>query len=245
LQINILSNPEELGARAAEAAAAWLNACIESKGKARLVLSTGASQFQFLDSFVRQPVDWRLVEMFHLDEYIALPAEHPASFRRYLRERFLSKVPIGYAHLVDGEGEPEAVIAKLEAEAAKAPFDLGLIGIGENAHIAFNDPPADFQAGQTYKVVALDEACKRQQVREGWFGSLEEVPEQAITMTVSAIMSCRKIISCVPHLAKAKAVSNALGNEITPDIPATILKRHDDWSLFLDPESASLLPIRS
>ena len=244
MQINILNNPEELGAQAADAAAAYLNACIARTGHARIVLSTGASQFQFYEHFVRQPVDWRKVEMFHLDEYIGLPVEHPASFRRYLQERFLSKVPIGSFHLVDGEGDPDVVIAQLEAEAAKAPFDLGMIGIGENAHIAFNDPPADFHTAKAYKIVFLDDDCKRQQVREGWFASPEEVPSRAITMTVKAIMGCRKIISCVPHLAKAKAVANVLENDVTPDIPATILKRHADWTLYLDRESASLLPIR-
>lgn len=176
--------------------------------------------------------------MFHLDEYVSLPETHPASFRKYLKERFLSKVTLADCHLVDGN--PDSIPA-LTAELRKAPIDIGLIGIGENAHIAFNDPPADFDTRESYIVVNLNERCKQQQVGEGWFASTEEVPAQAISMTPWQIMQCRHIISAVPHKVKAKAVSDTLNHDTTPEIPATLLKTHPNFDLFLDAESASLI----
>lgn len=245
MQINIFNDANESGKRAAEAAAAIIETAIREKGKARIVLSTGASQFAFFEHFVNQPVNWAAVEMFHLDEYLGLSAEHPASFRKYLQERFVDRVPLGRAFFVDGDGaDSAAVLDGLEERIAAEPIDLGLIGIGENAHIAFNDPPADFSLRTFYTIVDLDEACKRQQVGEGWFPSLDDVPKQAISMTVHGIMSCARIISVVPHKVKAKAVKETLESGLTNLIPATMLKTHSFWSLYLDSASASLLPVR-
>jgi glucosamine-6-phosphate deaminase len=246
MQINLYKNAHETSRHAAEAAGVWLNQCISEKGKARIVLSTGASQFDFFEHFVQQDINWSAIEMFHLDEYLGLPDYHPASFRKYLKERFVSRVSLGKVHLVDGDiNQVESTLKRLEQLASEEPLDLGLIGIGVNAHIAFNDPPADFHARSFYKIVDLDDDCKLQQVGEGWFASLSEVPTQAISMTVQGIMSCNKIISVVPHKVKAIAIKQTLGSEITNLIPATILKSHPNWSLYLDDNSASLLPIET
>jgi len=241
MNINVLETPIELGNAAAALCTAIINEVISRNGNARIALSTGASQFETLQALTEQPIDWSKVEMFHLDEYIGLPESHPASFRKYLKERFLSKVNIGHAYLVDGEDDPQKVIAGLTAEISKAPIDLGIIGIGENAHIAFNDPPADFETEAAYICVDLDNACKQQQVREGWFATIDDVPKQAISMSVHQIMQCRQIVSCVPYSVKAQAIRDTLKNEPTNAIPATILKTHPDWTLYLDRDSASLL----
>ncbi|MBP1990852.1 6-phosphogluconolactonase [Paenibacillus eucommiae] len=239
MNIHIAKTAEELGIAAADKAAIIINDCIAKQGHARIVLSTGASQFTFLEALAQKKVDWSKVEMFHLDEYVDLAESHPASFRLYLRERFLSYAPVRKAHLVNGEGDVAAHIAELTEEIGKAPIDLALIGIGENAHIAFNDPPADFDTTVAYKVVDLDDECKAQQVREGWFESLATVPTQAITMSVQQILKSKTIISCVPHQVKANAIQKTLQEGITNLIPASILKSHEDWELYLDEASAS------
>lgn len=237
--IHVYKTPEEMGAEAAQLVAQKLNAAIAQKGEARLLLSTGASQFEMMDALTRMPVDFSKVTMFHLDEYVALPVTHIASFRKYLQERFVDKVPLKEAVFVNGEGDVEANIAGLTARIKEAPIDVGVIGIGENGHIAFNDPPADFDTEASYKVVNLDERCKRQQVGEGWFATVDDVPKQAISMTVKQIMACDSIVSVVPHAVKAEAVKNTLEQDVTNLVPATILKTHSDWSLFLDSESAA------
>ena len=237
--IHVYKTPEEMGAEAAQLIAQKLNAAIAQKGEARLLLSTGASQFEMMDALTRMPVDFSKVTMFHLDEYVALPVTHIASFRKYLQERFVDKVPLKEAVFVNGEGDVEANIAGLTARIKEAPIDVGVIGIGENGHIAFNDPPADFDTEASYKVVNLDERCKRQQVGEGWFATVDDVPKQAISMTVKQIMACDSIVSVVPHAVKAEAVKNTLEQDVTNLVPATILKTHSDWSLFLDSESAA------
>lgn len=239
LKVRVLKDPEELGKRAAEYCEGILKRCINEKGKARLVLSTGASQFETIKALVKTDVDWSRVEMFHLDEYVNLPESHPASFRKYLRERFTSLITLKKVNFVNGEGDIGKNIGKLTDEIRKEPIDLGLIGIGENAHIAFNDPPADFETKEAYFVVKLDEDCKRQQVREGWFPTIDDVPGQAISMTVYQIMQCEAIVSCVPHDVKANAVKLALENDTTNLIPATMLKRHNNAVIFLDGDSAS------
>jgi glucosamine-6-phosphate deaminase len=236
--IRILATPELLGAEAARAAAAAINEAIADRGEARIAVSTGASQFETLAALTRENVDWPLVTMFHLDEYVGLPETHPASFRKYLKERFVSLLPLKRAFFVDGEGELQGKIALLNREIEAAPIDLGLIGIGENGHIAFNDPPARFEAMEPYRVVDLEDACKRQQVREGWFGSLAEVPSQAVSMSCHRIMMCRKIISCVPHAEKAEAIRKTFEFGISDMVPASLLKFHPDWTLFLDEASA-------
>ena len=241
--IKIFENPVELGKNAAVFCAEIINEAIVRKGKARIVLSTGASQFDTIKALIETDIDWSKVEMFHLDEYIGLPESHPASFRKYLKERFLSKVNIKQAYLVDGEDDPQKVIADLTAEIRIEPIDIGLIGIGENAHIAFNDPPADFRTEEAFICVTLDDDCKQQQVREGWFATIDDVPKQAISMSVHQIMQCRHIVSCVPYAVKAKAIKDTVENQMTNMIPATMLKKHPDCTLFLDKESASLLRV--
>ncbi|WP_134698713.1 glucosamine-6-phosphate deaminase [Ammoniphilus sp. YIM 78166] len=240
MKINLLRNSKEIGREAAELSAKIMNESIALKGKARIVLSTGASQFDTLEALVQQKVDWGKVEMFHLDEYVNLPEHHPASFRKYLKERFIDLIPsLHKAHLVSGEGDIEKNIAELTEEIRKEPIDLALIGIGENAHIAFNDPPADFDTQESFIIVKLDEDCKKQQVNEGWFAAINDVPTQAITMTVHQIMQSKAIVSCVPYQAKAKAIKAFIENDATNLIPATILKTHPDLTVFLDEQSSS------
>ncbi|MFD2115558.1 glucosamine-6-phosphate deaminase [Paenibacillus yanchengensis] len=239
MQINIFGTADRSGLEAAKVSAQILEAAIAKQGNARIVLSTGASQFAFLEHFIKMDIKWDKVEMFHLDEYIGLPESHVASFRKYLKERFLQFVSIKQAHLVNGEVDPVQEVARLNEEISKAPIDLALIGIGENAHIAFNDPPADFVDEAPYKVVNLNDTCKMQQVGEGWFATLNDVPKQAITMGVQQILKSKHIISVVPNLAKADAVVNTLSGKVDPLVPATILKTHDNWQLYLDQHSAS------
>lgn len=237
MEIRICKNPAELGKSAAKETAAILRQCIAEKGEARIALSTGASQFDTIKELVKQDVDWSKVEMFHLDEYVDLPITHKASFRKYLKERFTDFVPnLKAAHFVDGT---VAGITKLTEEITKSPIDVGLIGIGENAHIAFNDPPADFDTTESYIVVELDEACRKQQMGEGWFEEFEDVPTHAVSMTVSQIMRCERIISCVPYAVKEAAVEKTLHTkETTPLVPATKLKEHPNFILYLDEDSA-------
>lgn len=241
MNIHISDTPEQLGAAAAVQAADAIRRAISANGKARIVLSTGASQFGFFQAFIKEQLEWDKIEMFHLDEYVALPESHIASFRKYLKERFADLIPLGRAYYVNGEGDVAANIAALTEEIRKQPIDVALIGIGENSHIAFNDPPADFDTKEAYMVVDLDEACKRQQVGEGWFATVDDVPKQAITMTVHQIMQAKTIISCVPHKVKANAIKMTMDNNVTNIVPSTMLKTHADWTLYLDRESASLI----
>lgn len=237
MEIRICENPEKLGKSAAKETAEILRKCIAEKGCARIALSTGASQFDTIKALVKEDVDWSKVEMFHLDEYVDLPITHKASFRKYLKERFVDFVPnIKAAHFVDGTVEG---IKKLTEEITKAPIDIGLIGIGENTHIAFNDPPADFDTKESYIVVNLDEACRKQQMGEGWFETFDDVPKQAVSMTVHQIMSCERIISCVPYAVKASAIEKTIHTkETTPYVPATKLKEHKNFILYVDMDSA-------
>ena len=237
MEIRICQNPDLLGKSAAEYVAKCINDCIAEKGEARIALSTGASQFDTIKHLVEQDVDWSKVEMFHLDEYVDLPETHGASFRKYLKERFVAKVPsLKAAHFVDGTVEG---IKALTEEIRKSPVDIGLIGIGENTHIAFNDPPADFDTTEAYIVVNLDEKCRKQQLGEGWFPTLDDVPKQAVSMTVHQIMQCKKIVSCVPYAVKADAVDKTIHTtETTPYVPATKLKEHNDFILYVDMDSA-------
>ena len=235
MEIRICKDPAALGKSAAAYVAKILRECIAEKGYARIALSTGASQFDTLAALIREEVDWSRVEMFHLDEYVGLDESHKASFRKYLKERFISKVKLKAAHLV--EPDP-ACIPRLTEEIRRAPIDVGLIGIGENAHIAFNDPPADFDTKEAYIVVDLNDTCKKQQVGEGWFATVDDVPKQAISMTVHQILSCRHIVSCVPYAVKANAVRATLTTEKTNTVPATILKEHESFVLYVDGDSA-------
>lgn len=241
ISISVSSTPEELGKKAAAKIAELLRDAIVKKGHARMILSTGQSQFETLAALVNEDVDWSKVEMFHLDEYVALPESHGASFRKYLKERFVSKVNLKAAYFVNGEGDVERNIEELTKELRKDEVDVGVIGIGENGHIAFNDPPADFDTDKAYKVVNLDERCRMQQVGEGWFRTFDDVPEQAITMCPKQIMACRHIVTAVPHRVKAEAIYNTITKPVTSDVPATLMKTHPDWNLFIDSDSASLL----
>jgi len=228
---------------AAETAARILRDAIQRKGQSAFVAATGASQFNFLKHLVAAPgIAWERTTMFHLDEYIGMSAEHPASFRRYLRERLTSKAPIGTAHFIAGDApDLAAEVDRLNRLLAATPIDAAFVGIGENGHLAFNDPPADFTTEIPYIVVALDEACRRQQFGEGWFKTLDDVPRKAISMTVRQIMKAGHIICTVPEKRKAQAVKACLEGEIGPMFPASILRMHPSCHLFLDKESASLL----
>ena len=241
MKLRIFENSEQLGVAAATQAAEILNEAIAEKGSARLVLATGISQIDTLKSLIKMPVAWEKIEMFHLDEYLGVPETHPASFRKYLKERFVDPVGIHKAYFVNGEGNVSENIRILTAEIRTAPIDLGLIGIGENSHIAFNDPPADFRTKEAYIVADLDEDCKKQQMGEGWFEALEDVPKQAVTMTVYQIMRCKVIISCVPYAVKAEAVKKTLEQDVLEWIPSTILKTHENCTLYIDNDSASLI----
>ena len=239
MNISVSLNAIELGWLAAKFAAGILNEAVNLNGEARMVVSTGSSQFEMFQALVKEKVDWTKVTVFHLDEYIGLPVTHKASFRKYLYERFINLVPVKKFYSVDVEGNFAARIGELTSELRKKPVDLGLIGIGVNGHIAFNDPPADFSTHYAYIVVKLNEECKMQQVTEGWFKTLKDVPDEAVSMSVWQIMQCRTIISVVPHLVKADAVKNTLISKLTNTVPATMLKTHPDWNLFLDKNSAS------
>lgn len=239
--ISISKDAAELGKRAGSLAAEKIRNAINAKGEARIVLATGTSQLETLSYLLSQDIDWSKVEMFHLDEYIGLPVTHKASFRKYLNDRVISKIRCKAFYAIETEKNIPETINFLTARIREKPVDVGFIGIGVNGHIAFNDPPADFEIKEAYIVVNLDERCRKQQVDEGWFESLTQVPQQAISMTVWQIMQCRTIISAVPHKEKAEAVYNTLNRKLTPEVPATILKQHDDFNLFLDYYSVSKL----
>jgi glucosamine-6-phosphate deaminase len=229
---------------AAEAGAEALRQALARDRSANIVVATGASQFDVLESLVAAPgIDWSRVTAFHLDEYVGLPVTHPASFRRYLRERFVSKLPapLHAFHEIDGEGDSQAECDRLNRIIQFAPVAVAFVGIGENGHLAFNDPPADFETEAPYIVVNLDDACRRQQLGEGWFPALEDVPKRAISMTVRQILKAETIVCTVPDARKAQAVQATVEGPVTPDVPASILQQRPAATLYLDRESASLL----
>ena len=242
MKVNVFQTTQEMGAAAAKHAAEILNKHIANGENPRLLLSTGMSQFVFFENLVKENVDWSKVEMFHLDEYVGMSPEHPASFQKYLRERFVNIVHPGAYHLIDGTRDPQETIAELTALLDERPIDLGMIGIGENGHIAFNDPPAVFEDTAAYKVVDLVPSCIQQQIREGWFASEEDAFKQALTMTCSQIMECKTIISVVPYAVKAQAIHDTLTMEETNMVPATLMKRHHDITIYCDADAASLVP---
>ncbi len=244
--INVHEDKLSLGRAAAEAAAVSLRNAIQSSGRARIVAATGASQFEFLDALIAMPgIEWARVEMFHLDEYIGLPVSHPASFRKYLLERLIRKTGITKYHFLDGDGNVPEIVRKVSAELTAAPIDIAFVGIGENGHLAFNDPPADFQTEEPYIIVDLDEPCRLQQVGEGWFASLSEVPTRAISMTVRQILKAKEILVVVPDARKAQAVKSCLEGEISQMAPASILRKHANTTVFLDKLSSALLSPQS
>ncbi len=240
LNVEVYPREDELGAAAADLVERHLQSAIAARGAATLVLATGTSQLSFLAALRERSIDWSRVTVFHLDEYRGLPEFHPASFRRYLRTRILDVVRPGTVHLIRGDaGDVEAEIRRYESLLRDHPIDVACIGIGENGHVAFNDPPvADFDDPRLVKEVELDDACRRQQVNEGWFASFDETPRRAITLTVPAIMASRVISCVVPGARKAAAVRAALDGPVSTACPASILRRHADATLFLDPASA-------
>lgn len=240
--------PAAMATAAAEAGAAAIRAALDKSTTCNIIVATGASQMEMLTALAAAPgIDWTRVHGFHLDEYIGLPITHPASFRLYLWQRFVSRLPVPMAsfHYLDGETSggngPVETSRRVGAVLDQHPIDVAFVGIGENGHLAFNDPPADFETKQPYLVVELDEACRRQQMGEGWFPTLDDVPTRAISMSVSRILASRKIICTVPDARKAEAVRNAIEGGVTPDVPASALQQHADVQLFLDDAAASQL----
>lgn len=231
-----------MGSHAARLASATLRSAIEERGFARIIVATGSSQFEVLDSLVQeQGIAWDRIDGFHLDEYVGLAPIHPASFCRYLKERFVDRVPLRSFHYLDGLADPVAVCRRAEQAIRISPVDVAMIGIGENGHLAFNDPPADFETEAAYHLVPLDEACRKQQVGEGWFASLDEVPKLAISMTIREILRAKRIVCSVPDARKAEAVRDAIEGPLTNQLPASILRQHSNTTILLDNASAQLL----
>jgi glucosamine-6-phosphate deaminase len=238
--IRVFDDDNSLAAAAAAQAAAAIRSVIALR--ACIVAATGASQFAFLEALTAIPgIDWKRVELFHLDEYIGLPMNHPASFCKYLQGRLIDKTGITHSHLLKGDANPEEVIHLASEAIMQSPIDVAFVGIGENGHLAFNDPPADFQTGDPYIIVQLDEACRRQQVAEGWFENISAVPQRAISMSVRQILKAKEIICVVPDARKAAAVQACLEGDIGPLAPASILRTHPNTTIFLDRSSAGLL----
>jgi len=242
VRLKVFEGKVSLSRAAAEQAAAAIRRAIGDRGWARIVVATGTSQIAFLEELTRaEGIDWKRVEMFHLDEYVGLPITHPASFRKYLMERLIDKTGITQYHLLDGTGDAREGARRVGEALSAAPVDVAFTGIGENGHLAFNDPPADFETEEPYLVVELDEACRRQQVGEGWFGAISEVPRQAISMSVRQILKAKEIISIVPDARKAAAVKRCFEGEISAMAPASILRTHPATTVYLDKDSAHLL----
>jgi len=240
--IKRFNDKHEMAKVSADEAAEALRKAIKENGKARIIAATGAAQFEFLEALTQLPgIDWEKVEMFHLDEYIGIPASDPASFCRFLQERLIQKTGITNHHLLSGEQDPAGVIRSAGEALQSAPIDVAFVGVGENGHLAFNDPPADFETEEPYLIVALDDACRRQQLGEGWFATLEDVPRKAMSMSVRQILKAKKIICIVPDSRKANAVKACFEGAIRPEAPASILREHRDTTVYLDKNSAALL----
>ena len=242
MHIKIFDTKQELGKSGARDAAEIINRAIRERDSAYVIAATGASQFEFLDALVLEPIDWTKVTFFHLDEYVGLPESHPASFRRYLKERILSRVHPRAFHFINGEADDvHEECRRVGQLITQRTVDVAFVGIGENGHLAFNDPPANFDTDEPYISVNLDDACRQQQVGEGWFESVDEVPAQAISMSIKQILRSREILCIVPDQRKAKAVKSAVELNVSAMHPASILQTHDRVMLFLDRDSSSLL----
>lgn len=243
VDIRIVPGKATLGTQAAALGAQAIREAQSRFGHANIIVATGASQFELLQNLVvAEGIDWTKVTAFHLDEYVGLTEEHPASFRRYLRLRFMAPLDNAPAFVpVDGEGDVEAETERLSALIAGKRIDVCFAGIGENCHIAFNDPPADFETEKPYIVVALDEGCRRQQFGEGWFPTFESVPQRAISMSVRQILKSALIVLSVSDTRKAQAARDALEGPVSNLHPASILQTHPNAVLFIDPPAASLL----
>jgi len=244
MKLQVCGNKAELGARASANAIQTVREALVRNGLASIVVATGTSQFDLLQNLsASKDIDWSRVVMFHLDEYIDLPETHPASFRKYLKERFISKLPaLKACYLIDGDAtDPAKECERLNQLILNHRIDLALVGIGENGHLAFNDPPADFETKDPFIIVNLDDACKKQQVGEGWFKNIDEVPNRAISMSIHQILASEKIVCSVPGKQKARPVRDCLQGPVTPLHPASALTNHDACIVYLDPDSASLL----
>ncbi len=244
MNIVISETKQETGSKAAALGAAVIREVLSNRDSANIIVATGASQFEMLDALVREPdIDWSRLTIFHLDEYVGMPESHPASFRKYLRERFINRLPVAPAafHAIDAEFDPEIECKRLNALLGPLDVAVAFVGIGENGHLAFNDPPADFGTTEPYIVVDLDTECRLQQLGEGWFPSLEDVPTEAISMSIQQILVSEVIICTVPDLRKAKAVQGTVEGPMTPKVPASSMQNHPKTTLFLDKPSASLL----
>lgn len=241
MEISISDHKIALGQAAAGRGAELIISAIEKQGQANIIVATGTSQFEMLSELTKKDIDWSRVTAFHLDEYVGIPITHPASFRKYLKERFVDVVAPAAFHYIDGEVDPLEECSRLNSLIEDLSIDVAFIGIGENAHLAFNDPPADFEVELPYILVNLDGDCRNQQYQEGWFPSIEEVPETAISMSVKQILKSTSLICSVPGPRKAEAVRKTMAGEVKPEIPASILSTHGDAWIYLDKESASLL----
>ena len=242
MRIRVFEGREPLGKAAAEQATAAIQRAIRENGRARIIGASAASQFEFLEELTNTPgIDWKKVELFHLDEYIGLPKTHPASFCKFLQDRLISKTGIVAYHFLDGEKPPAEVIRQTNDAINTAPIDVAFVGIGENGHLAFNDPPADFETEVPYIVVHLDHACRQQQVGEGWFPSLDAVPKQAISMSVKQVLKSKEILAVVPGPKKAQAIQACFDGPLSPMAPSSILRTHPNTTIYLDRESAALL----
>jgi glucosamine-6-phosphate deaminase len=242
MRLRVLEDRNSLGQAAAAQAATAIQRAIEDHGKARIIGASAASQFEFLELLTSTPgIDWKRVELFHLDEYIGLPMTHPASFCKFLQDRLIAKTGIADFHLLHGEQNPAEVIRRTNEAISAAPIDVAFVGIGENGHLAFNDPPADFETDEPYIVVNLDEACRQQQVGEGWFEYLEMVPKQAISMSVQQVLKAKEILAVVPGPKKAQAIKACFDGPVTPMAPSSILRAHQNTTIYLDRDSAALL----
>lgn len=242
MEIKVFDTKLELGQAAARDAAKIINQAINERDAAYVIAATGASQFEFLESLAQEKIDWTKVMFFHLDEYVGLPESHRASFRRYLKERVVSRIHPQTFHFLNGEaGDVHEECRRVGDLIAQQTIDVAFVGIGENGHLAFNDPPADFDTEEPYIVVNLDDACRQQQVGEGWFKSIAEVPAQAISMSIKQILRSRNILCIVPDQRKAKAVKATVELDVSRTHPASVLRRHEQVTLYLDLHSSSLL----
>ena len=242
--LKVFPDKSSLSKAAAEQAATAIRGAIARQGHARIVAATAASQIEFLDALTKAPgINWSKVEAFHLDEYIGLPLTHPGSFRKMLLEQLIQKTGISEYHLLDGDAPDPAVVARrVSRDLASSPVDIEFLGIGENGHLAFNDPPANFEVEDPYIVVKLDEACRQQQVGEAWFANISQVPKQALSMSVRQVLKAKEILAVVPDERKARAIKACFTGEISPMAPASILRTHPNATVYLDKNSASLLP---
>lgn len=242
MRVRVFDDRNSIGNAAAAHAAAVMSRAIAAHGKARIVGASAVSQFEFLEALTATPgIDWKRVELFHLDEYIGLPMTHPASFCKFLQDRLISKTGLTDYHLLNGEEDPAEVIGHTNAAISAAPIDVAFVGIGENGHLAFNDPPADFETEEPYIVVNLDEACRKQQVGEGWFPNFDAVPKRAISMSVRQVLKSKEILAVVPGPKKAQAIKACFDGPISPMAPSSILRTHANTTVYLDRESAALL----